>query len=57
MSVSIMGNKLDDDGVIEQFLLRNVFILLKFIATLIPIPIACIVASLVPGGWILRQIN
>ena len=52
MSVSIMGNKLDDDGVIEQFLLRNVFILLKFIATLIPIPIACIVASLVPGGWI-----
>ena len=40
MSVSVMGGKLNDDSVIEQFLLRNVFILLKFIATLIPIPVA-----------------
>ena len=51
-AVSIMGNKLNDDGVIEQFLLSNVFILFKFIATLITIHVACIVAILVTGCWI-----
>lgn len=52
LSVTMMANRLDDHGVLGQFLLLNVVIVLKFIATLIPIPLACIVASLIPGGWI-----
>lgn len=30
----------------------NVWVIIRFIITLAPIPLACIVASLVPGGWV-----
>lgn len=51
-SVGMMAGRLDDDGALSQFLLLNVWVIIRFIATLAPIPVACIVASLVPGGWI-----
>jgi len=47
-----MVSQIKDDDVLGQFLLINVWVLLRFIATLTPIPVACIVASLVPGGWL-----
>jgi flagellar biosynthetic protein FlhB len=52
IAVGEMGAKIDDPGAINQFLLLNVWILLRFIITLVPIPVACIIASLIPGGWI-----
>ncbi len=52
LSVGMMAGRLDDSGALSQFLLLNVFVILKFIATLVPIPLACVVASLIPGGWI-----
>ncbi|WP_336818549.1 flagellar biosynthesis protein FlhB [Cedecea sp. MMO-103] len=52
LSVGSMAGRLDDSGALSQFMLLNVLVILKFIATLVPIPLACIVASLIPGGWI-----
>ncbi|MBU4684504.1 flagellar type III secretion system protein FlhB [Cedecea davisae] len=52
LSVGSMAGKLDDSGALGQFMMLNVIIVLKFIATLVPIPLACIVSSLIPGGWI-----
>lgn len=52
IAISIMSGKLDDNGAMEQFILRHLFVIFKFIATLLPIPLASIIASLVPGGWI-----
>ncbi|WP_414712154.1 flagellar type III secretion system protein FlhB [Siccibacter turicensis] len=40
-----------DTAVIGQFLEHNLFILGKFILTLLPMPLAAMAASLVPGGW------
>lgn len=51
-SIALMAGKLDDSGAMEQFMLRNVLVILKLLATLVPIPAVCIIASLVPGGWI-----
>lgn len=51
-SVGMMAGRIDDEGALSQFLMLNVWVIIRFIATLAPIPIACIVASLVPGGWI-----
>ncbi len=51
-SVGMMAGRIDDEGAMSQFLLLNVWVILRFIATLVPIPVACVVASLVPGGWI-----
>lgn len=51
-AVGEMGAKIDDPGAINQFLLLNVWIILRFIITLVPIPLACVIASLIPGGWI-----
>lgn len=51
-AVGMMAGRIDDEGALSQFLMLNVWVIIRFIATLTPIPIACIVASLVPGGWI-----
>lgn len=51
-SMAVMGGKLNDDAALENFLLHHVWLLMKFILTLVPIPVACIVASLVPGRWV-----
>lgn len=47
-----LAGQIDDSNVLNQFLLLNVSILLRFILTLVPIPLACVLASLIPGGWI-----
>lgn len=52
LSLGMMAGRLDDSGALSHFLLLNVFVILKFIATLVPIPLACVVASLIPGGWV-----
>ncbi|WPU21899.1 flagellar biosynthesis protein FlhB [Cedecea neteri] len=52
LSVGSMAGRLDDSGALSQFMLLNALVILKFIATLVPIPLACIGASLIPGGWI-----
>ncbi|SQA96893.1 Flagellar biosynthetic protein flhB [Cedecea neteri] len=52
LSVGRMAGRLDDSGALSQFMMLNVLVILKFIATLVPIPVACIIASLIPGGWI-----
>lgn len=51
-AAGVMASQLDDPGILNKFLLLNVWVLLRFIVTLVPIPLACIAASLVPGGWI-----
>lgn len=51
-AVGEMAKDLDNPNILNQFLMLNLWVLLRFIATLTPIPIACIIASLVPGGWI-----
>ncbi|CAM7880535.1 Flagellar biosynthesis protein FlhB [Enterobacter cloacae] len=50
-AVGMMAGRIDDEGALSQFLLLNVWVIVRFIGTLVPIPVACIVASLVPGGW------
>ncbi|TCB90183.1 flagellar type III secretion system protein FlhB [Enterobacter wuhouensis] len=51
-AVGMMAGRVDDEGVLSQFLMLNVWVIVRFIATLVPIPVACIVASLIPGGWV-----
>ena len=47
------GTHINEPGIIAQFLKHNLLIMLKFSVTLIPIPAAAILASLVPGGFVL----
>lgn len=51
-AVSQMANRIHDDGALHQFMLTQVLIILKVLATLVPIPFAACMATLVPGGWI-----
>ncbi|MGB7800241.1 flagellar biosynthesis protein FlhB [Buttiauxella sp.] len=51
-SVATMASKLNDDAALEQFLMHHVWLLLKFILTLVPIPVVCVLTTLVPGGWV-----
>lgn len=51
VSVSQLANQLNDQGALEQFLLANLFIFAKFLATLVPIPLFSMLATLIPGGW------
>lgn len=52
IAAATLASQPDNPGALHQFMLLNVGILLRFILTLVPIPLACIIASLVPGGWI-----
>ncbi|EJL87134.1 flagellar type III secretion system protein FlhB [Pantoea sp. BIGb0393] len=52
LAVRQMAERIHDDGALHQFMLTQVLIMLKFIATLIPIPFAAALSTLVPGGWI-----
>lgn len=47
-----MADRIDDDGALHQFMLTQVMIILKFIATLLPIPFAAALSTLLPGGWV-----
>ncbi|MCW6031696.1 flagellar biosynthesis protein FlhB [Pantoea sp. JK] len=51
-AVRQMADRIQDDGALHQFMLTQVLIIMKFIATLIPIPFAAALSTLVPGGWI-----
>lgn len=51
VSVAQLASQLDDQGALEQFLLANLFIFAKFLATLVPIPLFSMLATLIPGGW------
>ncbi|PRD17326.1 flagellar biosynthesis protein FlhB [Pantoea coffeiphila] len=51
-AVSQMASRIHDDGALHQFMLTQVLIILKVLATLVPIPLAACLATLVPGGWI-----
>lgn len=51
-AIGRLARDLDDPTVLGKCLQLNLWVLLRFIATLVPIPLACVIASLVPGGWI-----
>lgn len=51
-AVSQMGARIHDDGALHQFMLTQVLIILKILATLVPISLAACLATLVPGGWV-----
>lgn len=51
VAVGQMADRLNDDGALHQFMLTHVLILMKFILTLVPVPLAMIIGSLIPGGW------
>lgn len=51
-SVAAMSGKLDDAAALENFLRHHVWLLLKFALTLVPIPIVCVISTLVPGRWV-----
>lgn len=51
-SMAAMADKLNDDAALEHYLLHHVWLLLMVILTLVPIPLACVVATLVPGRWV-----
>lgn len=50
-SIERLTGQLNDQGALAQFLLANLFVFLKFLATLIPIPLVSMLATLIPGGW------
>lgn len=52
MAVRQMADRINDDGALHQFMLTQVLIIMKFLATLIPIPFAAAISTLVPGGWV-----
>lgn len=53
LTVHQYGERIGDPHILGQFLQHNLLILLKFIVTLTPVPLAALFASLIPGGWIL----
>ena len=52
LTVHQYGQRIGDADILGQFLQHNLLILLKFILTLTPMPLAALFASLIPGGWI-----
>lgn len=52
LTVHQYGEHIGDPGILGQFLQHNLLILLKFTLTLMPMPLAALFASLIPGGWI-----
>ncbi|MTH46139.1 flagellar type III secretion system protein FlhB [Escherichia alba] len=56
-AVGEFAGRPDDPTALSQFMLLNLWVLLRFIATLVPVPLCCVVASLVPGGWIFAPVK
>ena len=52
ISVHQYAQNINDPDIIGQFLLHHLLILAKFILTLLPLPAAALVSSLIPGGWL-----
>ncbi len=51
LTVHQYGPRIGNPAILGQFLQHNLLIMCKFIITLIPIPLAALFASLIPGGW------
>lgn len=51
LAVGRMTGRMDDPIALEQLLRANLLIFCKFLATLAPIPLISILATLIPGGW------
>lgn len=51
-SVAAMAGKQDDPAALELFLRHQVWLLLKFILTLAPVPVVCVISTLIPGRWV-----
>ena len=52
ISVHQYAQNINDPDIIGQFLEHHLLIMAKFILTLLPMPVAALFASLVPGGWL-----
>lgn len=52
ISVHQYAQQINNPQVIGQFLRHHLLILGKFILTLLPMPAAALLSSLVPGGWL-----
>ena len=52
ISVHQYAQNINDPDIIGQFLEHHLLILAKFILTLLPMPVAALFASLIPGGWL-----
>lgn len=52
LTVHQYGQHIGEPEILGQFLQHNLLILMKFILTLTPMPLAALFASLIPGGWI-----
>lgn len=52
ISVHQYAQNINDPDIIDQFLEHHLLILAKFILTLLPMPVAALFASLIPGGWL-----
>ncbi|WP_435954709.1 flagellar biosynthesis protein FlhB [Dryocola sp. BD626] len=52
ITVHQYAQNINDPDILGQFLQHNLLILLKFALTLVPMPLAALAASLVPGGWL-----
>ena len=55
ISVHQYAQEINNPQVIGQFLRHHLLILGKFILTLLPMPAAALLSSLVPGGWLLLE--
>lgn len=51
LAVGRMAGRTNDPMALEQLLRTNLLIFSKFLATLVPIPLVSILATLIPGGW------
>ncbi|MGL4858150.1 MAG: flagellar biosynthesis protein FlhB [Enterobacteriaceae bacterium] len=51
ISVQTLAARLDDPNALKLFAFHNMFILLKFLATLLPVPVLVIISGMIPGGW------
>lgn len=57
ISVHQYAQEINNPQVIGQFLRHHLLILGKFILTLLPMPAAALLSSLVPGGWLFCRKN
>lgn len=57
ISVHQYAQEINNPQVIYQFLRHHLLILGKFILTLLPMPAAALLSSLVPGGWLFLPKN
>lgn len=50
-AIESLAGQTHDPAALKQFAQVNIWVLLRVIFSLLPIPLVCMAASLVPGGW------